>query len=123
VQNLRFSVLNTSPWVLTIRDHENPKNNDWSVDYSTPYLDITKDYALIVRSADPKTGQMAVTLAGLSVFGTMAAGEFVTNRNEMKGLDAIAPRDWKRKNLEIVLSVDVIRGVPGHPVIVASRFW
>lgn len=123
VQNLRFSVLNTSPWVLTIRDHENPTNNEWSVDYSVPYLDITKDYALIVRSADPKTGQMAVTLAGLSVFGTMSAGEFVTNRNEMKSLDAIAPRDWKRKNLELVLSVDVIRGVPGHPVIVASRFW
>ena len=123
VQNLRFSVVNSSPWVLTIRDHENPANNAWSVDYSIPYLNITKDYALIVRSADPKTGQMVVTLAGLSVFGTMAAGEFVTDRNEMKGLDAVAPRDWKRKNLEIVLSVDVIRGVPGHPVIVASRFW
>jgi hypothetical protein len=123
VQNLRFSVDNPSPNVLAIGDHENPAKHDWSVDYSAPYLNVNKDYALIVRAFDPKTGQMVVTLAGLSVFGTIGAGEFVTNRGEMKALNAIAPRDWRHKNMEIVLSVDVIRGVPGHPVIVASRFW
>ncbi len=123
VQNLRFSVVRPSPWVLGIHDNDNPSRHDWSLDFSTPYLNVSRDYALIVRATDPKTGQMVVTLAGLSVFGTMAAGEFVTDRNEMKTLDAIAPRDWKHKNVEIVLSVDVIRGVPGHPVILASRFW
>lgn len=123
VKNLRFSVERSSPWILTIRDHEHPANNDWSVDYSLPYLQVTKDYALIVRVTDPKTEQMVVTIAGLSVFGTLAAGEFVTNPADMKKLDAIAPGGLNHKNMEIVISTDVIRGETGPPTVVATRFW
>lgn len=123
VSQLRFSVVHPTPWVYVIRDRENPNNNSWSIDYAQPYLDITKDYALIVRATDPKTGQMVMTIAGLSVFGTLAAGQFVTDPQQIAKLEALAPKGWAKKNMEILLSTDVIRGEPGPPVIMATRFW
>jgi hypothetical protein len=123
VSNLRFSVVHPTPWVYIIRDREHPSDNTRSIDYSVPYLSVTKDYALIVRASDPKTGQMVMTIAGLSVFGTLAAGQFVTDPQEIAKLDALAPKGWEKKNMEILLSTDVIRGEPGPPVIVATRFW
>jgi hypothetical protein len=77
----------------------------------------------VLRVLDPKTEQMVVTAAGISVFGTLAAGEFLTNPNEFKKIEAVAPRGWSRNNFEIVLSTDVIRGKSGHPNIVAEHFW
>ena len=123
VLNLRFKVARLSPNVLSIRDGENPGNTTWSIDYSKPYLDLTRDYAIVGRLPDPKTGQMVVTIAGLSVFGTMAAGEFVTDPEQIKAIDTIAPRGWEHKSVELVLSTDVIHGVPGRARILASRFW
>jgi hypothetical protein len=93
------------------------------VNYSTPYLNIKKDFALVLRVSDPKTDQMTVTVAGISAFGTLAAGEFLTNPNEIRKIEAFAPKGWKKKNLELVLSVDIIRGKPGHADIVAAHFW
>jgi len=123
VKDLRFSVAHPTQDLLIIRDRENPSSSEWAIDYAQPYLKVTKDYALVVRVTDPKTDQMVVTIAGLSVFGTLAAGEFVTNKEGLRRLDDIAPRGWKHKNMEIVLSTDVIRGEAGHPVILATRFW
>jgi len=123
VRDLRFSVVRNPPNIVTIRDRNNPAGNQWSVDYAAPYLNLTKDYAILDRLTDPKTGQVVITVAGLSVFGTLAAGRFATDPDQIKAIDAIAPSGWGQKSLELVLSVDVIRGVPGRPVIVASRFW
>jgi hypothetical protein len=123
VQNLRFTVEHPTREVILIRDRDNPSRNDWSVDYSMPYLNVTRDYALVLRVSDPKTEQMVVTVAGISAFGTLAAGEFLTNPNEIRKIEAIAPKGWEKKNLEMVLSMDVIRGRPGHANVVAARFW
>ncbi|HZO56132.1 MAG TPA: hypothetical protein VFB63_25715 [Bryobacteraceae bacterium] len=118
----RFSVERTANRRVVIRDSENP-HRDWSVDYSTPFLQFTKDYALVLRVMDPKTGQMVVTAAGITVFGTEAAGVFLTSGNELRKLKSVAPDGWERKNMEIILSTDVIRGKSGLPSIVATHFW
>lgn len=123
VPQLRFTVEHPSPSRITIRDRNNPSNTEWSIDYSTPYLDVTKDYALVLRMVDPKTDQIVVGAAGITVFGTFAAGEFLTDKNEMKKLASFAPRGWDSKNMELVLSTDVIRGHSGPAAIVAAQFW
>jgi hypothetical protein len=123
VPQLRFTVEHPSPSRITIRDRNNPSNTDWSIDYSTPYLDVSKDYALVLRMVDPKTDQIVVVAAGITVFGTFAAGEFLTDQNEMKKLASLAPRGWDSKNMELVLSTDVIRGHSGPASIVAAQFW
>ena len=109
--------------VVVLRDKKNPTRNDWSVNLSTPYNQPTTDYALIVRALNPQTGQMVIAAAGLSHFGTLAAGEFLTDPAQMKKLDAMAPRGWQQKNLEIVLSTEVIKGSPGSPRIIATDSW
>ncbi len=121
--NLRFTVDQPTPDKVTIRDRNNPANNDWSIDFGMPYLNVTRDYALVLRMVDPKTEQVVVVAAGITLFGTAAAGDFLTNPRELRKLAAIAPPGWQKKNMEIVLSTDVIRGSSGPPRIVAAQFW
>jgi hypothetical protein len=84
---------------------------------------VTRDYALVLRMVDPKTEQMVVVAAGITVFGTTAAADFLTNRREMKKLAAVAPAGWENKNMEIVLATDVIRGRSGPATVIAAQFW
>jgi hypothetical protein len=123
VGSLRFTVDRKVGGKVLIRDRTNPLRSDWSIDYYAPLLEISKDYALVMRATDPKTEQMVVAAAGMSVFGTLAAGEFITDENEIRKLAAVAPKGWERKNMEIVLSTDVIRANPGPPKVVATYFW
>jgi hypothetical protein len=108
---------------LIIRDREHPDREDWNMDYSAPLLQVTKDYALVMRVLDPKTEQMVISAAGISVFGTLAAGDFLTNADEFRKIEAVAPKGWRKMNFELVLSTDVIRGKSGHANIVAWHFW
>lgn len=121
--NLRFSVEHPASNKVIIRDRKNPSNQEWSMDYTTPYLNVTRDYALVLRMVDPKTEQVVVVVAGITVFGTFAGGDFLTNKDTMKKLVAIAPPGWEKKNMEIVLSTDVIRGRSGPANVVATQFW
>jgi len=123
VGKLRFTLEHVPPGRLVLRDTNNPARGDWSVDYRTPYLSVTRDYALVVRVLDPKTEQMVITAAGLSAFGTLAAGEFLTTPAEFRKIRDVAPKGWQQKNFELVLSTDVIRGKSGPPNIVAAQFW
>jgi len=123
VGKLRFWVEHKEPGQLILRDRQHPERADWAMDYATPYLDITKDYALVMRVLDPRTGQMVISAAGISAFGTISAGNFLTNADELKKIEAVAPRGWKKMNFELVLSTEVIRGKSGHANIVASHFW
>lgn len=120
---LRFTVEQPTPDKVILRDRNNPSNQGWAVDYSIPYLKLTRDYALVLRMVDPKTEQPVVIDAGITVFGTSAAGEFLTNPSDMKKLAAIAPRGWEKKNMEIVLETDVIQGRSGPARILATQFW
>jgi hypothetical protein len=123
VGKLRFGVERLDGGKVVIRDRDHPEREDWSIDYYAPYMEISKDYALVLRATDPKTEQIVVAAAGMSVFGTIAAGEFLTNQNEIRKLAAGAPKGWERKNMEILLSTEVIRGNPGPPKVIATYFW
>jgi hypothetical protein len=41
----------------------------------------------------------------------------------MKKLASFTPPGWESKNMELVLSTDVIRGRSGPAAIVAAQFW
>jgi len=121
---LRFSMERTpGSDVAVLRDRDNPARDDWSVDFRTPYDHPLKDYALVVRALEPKTGQVAVTAAGLTHYGTLAAADFLTDSAQIEQLGAFAPKDWEHQNVAIVLSVDVIKGSTGAAKIVAADFW
>ncbi len=122
IPKLRFTAEQKNG-IVVIRDRNQPASPGWSVDYATPYLDVTRDYALVLRMVDPKTEQTVVVVAGITVFGTSAAGNLLISKTEMEKLAAIAPPGWEKKNMELVLSTDVIRGRSGPANIVAAQFW
>ena len=106
-----------------IRDRQHPQEARWSGDPTMPYSKFTEDYAIVSRFINPLTERMVVVVAGMAKDGTMAAGEFVTEPQYMEALAKQAPRDWDKKNLQVVIRTEVVRGSPGPPTIVASYFW
>jgi hypothetical protein len=112
-----------TPNISWIRDQQNPSNMDWRVDFSMPYLNLTADYAIISRVLDPTLDRMVVVAAGIAKFGTIAAGEFLTDPEHLQALLQQAPPNWDRKNFEAVIETKVINGNSGPPRLVATHFW
>jgi len=106
-----------------IGDRRNPSRRDRRVSYSTPYLQLTEDYALISRVFEPATERMAVIAGGLTGYGTLAAGEFLTNPVYMEAVAKEAPKNWERKNIQLVIATEVINGNSGPPRVVDRYFW
>jgi hypothetical protein len=106
-----------------IEDQQNPSQRDWLVDSTTPYLKLTEDYAIIARVLDPATERMVVVAAGIMQYGTIAAGEFLTNPKYLEDLAKVAPPNWQHKNLQAVIATKVINGNSGPPRIVATHYW
>jgi hypothetical protein len=122
-QGQRFTfAVDPNTIVLRIKDRQNA-SVDWSVDMAMPSNKLTADYALVSRVYDSTTQRMVVVAAGIGVFGTLAAGEFLTDPQYMDLLAKRAPKGWEKKNVQIVLTTEVINGHSGPPHIVAENFW
>ncbi len=106
-----------------IKDAQNPSDRSHAVNYTTPYLQVTEDYALISRVRDSVTERMIVLAGGLTGYGTLAASEFVTNPEYMEAVAAHAPANWAQKNLQILIATRVIHGKSGPPKTLLVHFW
>ncbi len=84
---------------------------------------IAGDYAIVSRILESKTGGTLVIIAGLNHEGTRAAGEFATNPQLIEDFVKNSPKDWNKKNLQVVLHTDVVNGIPSLPEVVAVHFW
>ena len=83
----------------------------------------TKDFALVARVLNSKTGQFLIIISGIGMVGTKAAGHAISHEEELKTALASAPAGWERKNLEVVLETDVVDGSPSPPHAVAVKVW
>jgi hypothetical protein len=107
-----------------IRDRQKPATTDWKlIDAWPPGRDINKDYALVTRVVNRTTERPIVILGGISQYGTEAAAEFVTDPTYFDRALTHAPSDWYRRNIQVVLSTQVLSGVSGPPTVVATYFW
>jgi hypothetical protein len=106
-----------------IGDRLNPANRDWSFDFGKPASSSTQDYALISRVFDPTTGRQLITAAGIAKYGTVAAGEFLTNPTLLAEFARRAPKGWTEKNVQIVIRTKVISDNSGPPELVAVAVW
>jgi len=106
-----------------IEDKKNPGARSWKVNMGAPYGSIAEDWAVISRFKDPNTRNWIVTVSGLCRWGTMAAGEFLTDAGSLRSLAQVAPAGWVRKNLQVLISTKVINGQAGPPQILAAEFW
>jgi len=104
-----------------IVDAQDPKRS-WSRDRSKPFGD-SPDYALVARFRNPSTDSIVVMIAGLQRFGTDAASQFATSADLLEDFNRQIGWNWRNKNIEVVLRVDVVNGRAGAPIVVATHLW
>lgn len=121
---LRFHFANNPEMTMfSIVDSQQHDLTRWSVDrrqqVATNYY---RDYAIVARFTDDVTGKPTLIAAGIARGGTMAAGEFVTSPALLDEVRSRRP-SAKTKNVEVVLSTEIINGEPGTARIEAIHFW
>jgi hypothetical protein len=123
--DLRFRIRgDSSVGKQWIEDATNPTNKQWSVNMSpTPYDDRETDYALISRVQDLSTGKWWVGVAGLTGRGTQVAHQILIDPKQMAVVSAGFPKNWERKNLQMVLAVKKVPGSPGTFRLLTTYFW
>jgi hypothetical protein len=109
---------------LWVADSTKPGPTRWMVDRSVQMATNNyRDYAIMARFTDSNTGKPAVVVAGIGRGGTRAAGEFLTDNANLNQLMRDAHAAGDKKNMEVVLSTEIIDGEPGTPKMEAEYFW
>jgi hypothetical protein len=106
-----------------VRDSRHPENTAWRLTGAWPLWDVPVDYAIVSRILDTTTDRFVVMAAGITQYGTMAAGEFVSDPDHFAAAVSRLPGGWEKKNLQIVLRVPVVNRVPGRAQILATHVW
>jgi hypothetical protein len=120
----RFSVERDPDVTVTwIRDRERPDSRQWSVEVNAPSNSTAEAYALVTRVWNETLGQPVVSVAGLSPYGTTAAGEFLSDAAALDRFASQAPRGWDRRNIQLVIGAMRVGTTSGRPRVLASYFW
>jgi hypothetical protein len=82
-----------------------------------------EDYAVVTRLLNAKTGQFVVAVGGILSYGTQAGGELVSSPEYLENALRSAPKDWRQRNLQIVVHTTVTDGDSGPPQVVAVYVW
>jgi hypothetical protein len=81
------------------------------------------DYSILARFHSEITDSTVVIVAGLDRAATVSGGDYLVSPGNLPQLLSMAPKGWKGANFEAVLKTNVVSGSPGHPTIVAAKFW
>jgi hypothetical protein len=120
--NLRYHFANNPEMTdFGIVDSTKPGEPGWVVDrLQQMTTNNYRDYAIVARFIDGTTGKLAVVVAGVARGGTRVAAEYLTDPSDLAELEHAA---GNKKNMEVVLSTQIIDGEPGSPKVEASYFW
>ncbi len=124
-QHLRFHFGNdpdfTRQWIA---DGSSTQPSKWMIERQKPVTTNNyREYGLVARFTDPTTGQLSVVAAGIGRGGTIAAGEFLTDPVYLAQLEHLSRKAEGKKNIEVVISTQIIDNQPGTPNIEATYFW
>jgi hypothetical protein len=106
-----------------VHDSQHPDNSAWKLAKYWPNWDVPVDYAIVTRMVDTTTDRPVIIAAGLTQYGTIGAGEFLSNPEYFSEAVGRLPKDWQKKNLQIVLSVPVVNRISGRPRVLATHVW
>ena len=113
--SMRF-VIDRSGQTSVIRDKSSGK--DWKFQPGTPSV----DYVVLSRIFESKTGRMVVLAAGLSHYGTQVAGKILTDSVSLQKALQNAPKDWAKRDFQLVFRVEIFGRTAGEPVLEVSNF-
>ena len=122
---LRYHFANDADMThLWIVDSTAPTQRRWMVDRGVQMATNNyRDYAILARFTDTNTGKLEIVVAGIGRGGTRAAGEFLSDNANLTQLMRAAKAAGDKKNMEVVLSTQIIDGEPGTAKMEASYFW
>jgi hypothetical protein len=122
---LRFTFTkDTAREIDMVVDRQHPEKRDWMLTGAWPNWDVPYDYAIVSRILDTTTDRPVIIAAGITQYGTMAAGEFLSNPEYFsEAVGKFRDRSWHKKNLQIVLGVPVVNRIPGHPQVLSTHVW
>jgi hypothetical protein len=122
---LRFHFANSPDMKrFWIADSTNPNRADWLIDREQQQATNNyRDYAIVARFIDGNTGKIAIIAAGVGRGGTIAAGEFLTDQTRLAQRMNADRASAGKKNMEFVLSTEIIDGQPGTPKMEAMYSW
>ena len=106
-----------------VHDTQHPENFEWKLSKYWPTWDVPVDYAIVTRMVDNTSDRPVIIAAGLTQYGTIGAGEFLSNPSYFSEAARRLPKDWPKKNLQIVLSVPVVNRISGRPRVLATNVW
>jgi hypothetical protein len=89
----------------------------------TANSDRSETYAIAARLLNQWNGKVVVVLGGVGYAATRAAGDFIVDPKSILKMAKSLPRDWEKKNVEIVLHTTVKNQVPGPAEVVAVYCW
>lgn len=119
---LRFGFLEDHE-LICVLDHNQKEKRDWCVRVDQAPSLLSQDFAIIARYHDLTLDQPVVIAGGLSVEGTAAVGEMLSDPNALKVLFQNTHKDWRTVNFEAVLQTQVIDGHSGPPKVLAVEYW
>ncbi len=119
--NLRFSFAQRNGQRVVI-DRDSP-SHFWQVPSLQRTGKALEDYAIVSRVLNSPSGQSLICVAGISYYGSQAAGEFITDNRALQGLLRRAPNGWEHMNMQVVLKTRVVNDTPSPAEIVAVHFW
>lgn len=112
-EDLRFGFQGHS----TIVDRFSPEKQ-W-----TANSDRSETYAIAARLLNTWNGKVVVVIGGVGYAATRAAGDFIVDPQSIANMAKSLPKDWEKKNVEVVLHTTVKNQVPGPAEIVAAYCW
>ncbi|MBC8001865.1 MAG: hypothetical protein H7X97_04675, partial [Opitutaceae bacterium] len=113
----------TTPTFSYVKDRESARDMKWATTNHWPDTIRNADYAIVSRCREPITNSWVTTVAGITPFGTQAAGELVTDPAALTETLRKLPHDWKQRNLQIVLTTRIVGNSAGPPVVLATHVW
>jgi hypothetical protein len=116
-KNLRFVCVSRN----RIEDRQQP-DRAWVLRASQDAHD-TEDYAIISRILPQDGSAPLLSLAGLGQYGTLAATEFVFNPGRLEEFARSASKDWRKRNMQILLHIKVSDFKPGPGEVIAVHTW
>jgi len=107
--------------VWVIRDRQKP-GRKWSLSETYPQP-ITHEYAMLTRIIEHDRRRVIISAGGMNHYGTQVAGEFLSDDAFWEEFVRTAPPEWERRNLQVVLEMDIAGNRPVHPRVIDRYFW
>lgn len=121
-RKMRFHFGYDAQGAVAILDAMHPEHA-WSIPEKKADGSAPQDYILVCRLANSPSGKAMIIAAGITMFGTEAAGHFLTAPDRLnEALRHIGP-NWRTRNVEIVFHAKVIDNSPSASEVVASYIW